>query len=382
MLRTRVSPSRFTPYQAVALVVIAALSTAAETAAAPPPPKPTPPSAPPSVLPIHSALPEDLRPQSTVLTSPAPPVTNVVLPSADGSEFITVPPFGQPQTSALIWPEEPPYAPPLSLRPSYVTPGAKQGSFQNALHRATYLPRLDETDGFGMTDVTQQLTFAVPPFLYGSPILISPAVTTHFLDGPATLDLPSRVYDFELEFRYMKQVTGRWGVDLSIAPSYYGDLENDNSDAWRLTGRAISAWAWTPTVKLVGGAWFLGREDIPVSPIFGAVWKPNDCWQFDILVPRPRIYHRFEAHDDVKNWIYLGGEFGGNSWAIDRAGGVADKFTYRDLRLVVGWERTKTCGLNARVELGWVFDREIEYESGIAGFNPSDTFMLRGELNH
>lgn len=305
-----------------------------------------------------------------------------VLPSADGPEFITVPPLGQPQTSAPIWPEEPQPAPAFSLRPTIKHKDAKPGSLQGSLIRAAYLPRLGNAGGFGMTDVTKQFTFAVPPFFYGNPILITPSATVHFLDGPAPLDLPSRVHDFELEFRYMRQVTGRFGFDSAIAPAYYGDLHNDSSDAWRLTGRFIGAWDWSPTVKLVGGAWFLGREDIPVSPVVGAVWKPNDYWQVDAIVPRPRVYYRFEAHEKVKNWIYLGGEFGGNSWAIDRAGGVPDKFTYSDLRLVVGWERTKTLGLNARVELGWVFDRKIEYASGIAGFNPDNTLMLRGELSY
>lgn len=357
-------------------VVATVLLTAASVTAAPPPKQAAPPAPPPAALPVHSALPEDVKP-----ADPAPRVSNI-LPSADGPEFITVPPLGQPQTSAPIWPEEPQPAPPFSWRPTIVHKNAKSGSFQGSLSRATYLPRLDNAGGFGMTDLAQQLTFAVPPFFYGSPILITPASTVHFLDGPATLDLPSRVYDFELEFRYMRQITGRWGIDTAIAPAYYGDLQNDSRDAWRLTGRFISAWDWSPTIKLVGGAWFLGREDIPVSPIFGGIWKPNDCWQVDAIFPRPRVYYRFEAHDEVKNWIYIGGEFGGNSWAIDRAGGVPDKFTYSDLRLVVGWEHTKTRSLNGRLELGWVFDRKIEYVSGIPGFDPSDTLMLRGEMSY
>lgn len=370
------------PFAQAALLALLGMSMTVSTAAAAPPPKPPPPpSPPPAALPVHSALPEEARPANPAPAESAPRVSQNV-PSAEGPEFITVPPFGEPQTSAKIWPEEPQPAPAFSWRPTIVHKDARQGSWQGGLFRTTYLPRFDGAGGFGITTITKQSTFAVPPFFYGNPILITPSIGVNYLDGPASLDLPSRLHDFELEFRYMRQVTGRFGFDSAIAPAYFGDLKNDSSDAWRLTGRFIAAWDWSPTLKFVGGAWFLGREDIPVSPIFGGVWKPNDCWQVDAVFPRPRVYYRFEAHDDVKNWIYVGGEFGGNSWAIDRAGGVPDKVTYRDLRLVVGWERTKKLGLNGRLELGWVFDREIEYVSNIAKFYPDDTLMLRGELSY
>lgn len=302
-------------------------------------------------------------------------------PPAEGKqELVPLPPYAVPQPSGPTLLAEPPPAPLFSLRPTYIPPGAKSGIFQQSLGRATYLPRFG-ADGFGMTSLSHQFTFALPPFIKGSPILFTPTFTAHFTDGPGQAPVPSELRDYELEFRYLKQATPRLGIDLAIAPSYFGDLNNDSSDAWRITGRALAAWNWTETVQVVVGGLYLGRSDFLAVPVGGIIWKPSENRRFDILVPRPRAYLRTYVNGELEHWVYVGGEFGGNTWAIDRPGDIPDKMTYADLRLLVGWERKTPHGLNARFELGWVFDRSIEFSSGYPGFDPADTLMLRGETS-
>ena len=335
---------------------------------------------PPTAIVTHSALPEDVRPD----VAPAR-LSRLRLPAVDDGSGPRIAPTGYELPTPDEWParlEPPPPAPPLSWRPTYVPPGAKSGALQQALLRATYLPRLENDSGFGMTDVVKQFTFALPPFVYGSPILVTPGLTMHFLDGPGSLDLPNDVHTIELEFRYLKQLGPRWGIDVAAAPSYYGDFANDSSDAWRVTGRALAAWDWTPTTKLVFGTVILGRDDFFAVPAVGAILTPAPEIRAELIIPRPRLKYRLADDGIAAHWAYLGGEFGGNTWAIDRTGGIADKFTYSDLRLVVGYERAAVRGLSARAEAGWVFDREIEYRSGIPGFSPADTFMLRGEVSY
>lgn len=337
-------------------------------------------TSPPTVIATHSALPEDARP----LAAPATLSRLRLPPSGDAGSFEIAPTGYEPPTPLrqTEFGEMPPPAPPLSLRPTCVPQGAKSGILQQSLLRATYLPRFDAGSGFGMTDVTKQFTLALPPFVYGSPILFTPSWTAHFLDGPATLELPNDVHTLEFEFRYLKQIAPRWGLDLAAAPSYYGDFANDSSDAWRVTGRALAAWDWSPTTKVVFGTLILGRDDYFAIPVVGAILTPAPEVRAELVIPRPRLKYRIRDDDVAAHWTYLGGEFGGNTWAIDRAGGIADKFTYSDLRLVVGYERVAVRGLSARAELGWVFNREIEYRSGIPGFSPTDTLLLRGELSY
>lgn len=305
----------------------------------------------------------------------------MVPPSAAQRDYVPNPPYATSPLGEAALPTMPPDDVPFfSLRPSFIPEGAKSGAFQQSLSRATYLPRIGD-DGFGMTSLNQQVTLALPPFISGSPILLTPSYTMHFLDGPGQIDVPPRLTDGELEFRYMKQATPRLGIDLAVAPSYFSDGNNTSSDAWRVTGRALGAWSVNERWQIVGGGVYTGRSDFPAVPVAGLIWKPNCNVRVEAVFPRPRAYFRPFVNGTVEHWFYLGGEYGGNTWAIDHAGGIPDKMTYADLRLLVGWERKAPGGWNGRLELGWVFDRSIEFTSGRPGFDPDDTLMLRGEFS-
>jgi hypothetical protein len=309
--------------------------------------------------------------------------TNVAMvpPSTNQRDYVPNPsyatsPLGAP-SAEFVPPQEVPF---FSWRPSYKHEGAKDGSFQQALGRMTYLPRIGD-DGFGITSLNQQATFALPPFISGSPFLLTPSYTMHFLDGPGPIDVPPKLMDAELEFRYMKQATPRLGIDLAVAPSFFSDGDNTSSDAWRVTGRALGAWALNDRWQIVGGGVYTGRSDFPAVPVAGFIWKPSCDVRVEALFPRPKAYWRPFVNGKIEHWFYVGGEYGGNTWAIDHPGGIPDKMTYSDLRLLVGWERKAPGGLNGRFELGWVFDRSIEFTSGRPGFDPDDTLMVRSEFS-
>ena len=70
-------------------------------------------------------------------------------------------------------------------------------------------------------------------------------------------------------------------------------------------------------------------------------------------------------------------DVGGGSYGIRRADGTADVATLSDLRLIVGLERKVAGGINARFETGWVFSRQVDYQSSTTDFMPGDTFMVR-----
>lgn len=355
------------------------------------------PLAPPIVtLPPHATIPtfaatkaaETQRAVTSNAESASAPglfasTTNVAMvpPSTSQRDYVPNPPYATSPLGAppaeFVPPQEIPF---FSWRPSYIPEGAKNGIFQQSLFRATYLPRIGD-DGFGMTSLNKQFTFALPPFISGSPILLTPRYTTHFLDGPGQIDVPPHLMDGELEFRYMKQATPRLGIDLAIAPSFFSDGHNMSSQAWRVTGRALGAWTVNERWQIVGGGVYTGRSDFPAVPAAGFIWKPSCDVRVEAVFPRPKAYWRPFVNGTIEHWFYVGGEYGGNTWAIDHEGGIPDKMTYADLRLLVGWERKSPGGLNGRLELGWVFDRSIEFTSGRPGFNPTDTLMLRGETS-
>jgi hypothetical protein len=77
------------------------------------------------------------------------------------------------------------------------------------------------------------------------------------------------------------------------------------------------------------------------------------------------------------NWFFVSGELGGGSFTIQRTGAVHDIVTLRDYRLMAGWEARGTKRHTCRIEAGWVFNRAVEYASGIGNYNPGDTAIIR-----
>ena len=85
--------------------------------------------------------------------------------------------------------------------PPAVPPAAPDGILQYMYFTGTWLPALGGGD-LGMSDLELGATFGFPMPTRESPLLVSPYFATHFLDGPAGPDLPPRVFDTSVQFRW------------------------------------------------------------------------------------------------------------------------------------------------------------------------------------
>lgn len=273
-------------------------------------------------------------------------------------------------------------APPNPDRP----PDARDGMFQKLTFQSTWLAGGSEVDSFGMTDLELSTVLAIPIPSREHPLILTPGFTTHYLDGPSVSDLPPRVYDAYLQFRWFRRFTPRLAMDLAVKPGVYSDFQRDTDEALRITGYGAAIYDWTPTTRVVLGVAYLDREDVGILPVGGIIWKPNDEWEFKLVAPRPeiarRVYWFGQFGEQVKDWLYVAGEFGGDTWAIERADGTPDTFTYRDFRVLLGLERKAIGTLDGWVEVGYVFGREIEYDSPTPDISPSDTFLLRAGVTY
>ena len=229
------------------------------------------------------------------------------------------------------------------IRPRPTCPAAPgRASFKSCSSRASWLPRNGD-EGFGFDTLELKTVLGLPCPTREYPLLITPGFAVHYLDGPAAVALPPQLYDAYLEFRWLGHVTPRLGYDVAVTPAVDSDFRQHSSQALRVTGHGIAAWTCSPTLTLVLGADYLDRTDVPLLPVAGLVWKPNDNAKFELVFPQPKISHRFYwngiVNQDIEDWIYIGGELGGGTWAIQRGDGANDVFSYRDLRVFLGVER-------------------------------------------
>jgi hypothetical protein len=295
------------------------------------------------------------------------------------AEILQVPP---PNSGAelLVTPEEELIEPPDPDRP----PDARDGMFQKLIFTYTWLAS-GGADGLGINDVELKTVLALPIPSRKWPLIVTPGFGVHYLDGTRVPDLPARLYDAYVQFRSFRRFSPRWAMDLSVTPGVYSDFEQSTDDALRITGHGAAIFDWTPTTRLVFGVAYLDRDDLRVLPVGGLIWKPNPDVEFNLVAPRPSIAHRLywegASTDEIQDWVYIAGEYGGGTWAIQRADGSNDRVTYGDYRAILGLERRHIGGLDAQLEIGYVFGRSLEYRSG-AEFDPTDTVMLRGGLTY
>ncbi len=82
-------------------------------------------------------------------------------------------------------------------------------------------------------------------------------------------------------------------------------------------------------------------------------------------------------------WWYVGGEYGGGAWTVERVANASDAIDYNDIRVILGLEWILQRGLRGHFEVAYVFDREIIFVGGPpANFKPDDTVMLRGGITY
>ncbi|REJ72459.1 MAG: hypothetical protein DWQ34_00395 [Planctomycetota bacterium] len=271
----------------------------------------------------------------------------------------------------------PGYAPPPTYAPPVmppVAPARPTGPFGWKSRKAslTHVFGGDDSLGISTLDVRGTMEFPSAPGLF-----VTPQFGLHLLDGPSATDLPARLYDGSLDFSIYRPVGDAWMLNLSIAPSLYTDGENLSSDALRIIGRFMAYYTVSPQLQWAGGIVYLDREDIPVLPAIGAIYKPRDDLRYELMFPKPRIAWRQYFTPTYEQWVYVTGELGGQSWAIERTTGLDDIASYRDLRFILGVERKMTTGRVCYFEFGYVFNREIEYDSGVGNMSLSDTGFLR-----
>ncbi len=256
----------------------------------------------------------------------------------------------------------------------------RDGLFQKLFFTGTWIPEFDD-DSLGITELETGIVFGVPFFRRTAPLLITPRFAVHYLDGPATPDLPPRLYDADITFRHLRKFgSGPWAMDAAVTLGHYSDFESSDADAFRVTGHALAVYETSRTSKWVFGAAYLNRRDLTVVPVVGFIHEPTPDLKYEAILSRPRVAWRLPAGE---RWAYLAAEYGGGIWSIKRPlSGTQDLLGYNDYRVMLGIERKINGGLNRHVEVGYVFGRELEFAIATPDVRLDDSLFIRGGLTY
>jgi len=262
-------------------------------------------------------------------------------------------------------------------------PSIKAGSFfQKLSFTTTHIVAANVPNDMEITELELFSSFAVPFPTTDHPLLINPSFETRFLEGPAMPDAPGTLYSAFVQFLWIPKLSNRWSAILGVEPGLYSDFETDG-DEFRLLGRGLLRYQHTPDrLEFVAGLLYLDRDDVPILPAGGVIWVPTVDWRLELLFPIPKIGYRYFTDGRRESWVYAAGEFGGDTWAVQRLSGADDRITLRDLRFSVGWERKLTGGAGAKLEIGYVFGRSFEYTSDDITIDLDDSVLLRASVSY
>jgi hypothetical protein len=277
---------------------------------------------------------------------------------------------------------------PIEVSPPADAPGQAQPFWRQGKVDYTWLPGLGAAP-LQINDFDLSTTVAVPVGGDRAPLTFTPGLGAHLWQGPGpgrvpgAPDLPAHLYDAYLEFGWRPRLARWLFADLAVTPGLYTDLKDFNAETFQLRGRGVAVVAFSPQFQLVGGALYVNRILTKVLPAGGLIWDPDEDTKLFAVFPQPKLARRVATAGPAQWWAYLGGEFGGGKWSIERGNGQVDAVDYTDWRILLGLECLNNPGLKGHVEAGYVFNRAVRIRGNTSDhpdFEPSPTWMVRAGL--
>ena len=262
--------------------------------------------------------------------------------------------------------------------------------------RNDYIPRLLETPRYrhtwvqgnngnelGLNEVELATTMNFPNWLNSTqPLRLTPGFTFLFWDGPDTgvtgFDLPSRTYSAFLAADFISNPNQVAGFETNLTVGVYSDFDNLSSDSLRITGVGLGWYRINSYMVGKLGVEYFDRIDLKLLPAVGVFLSPNQDLRLDVYFPRPKLAHRLPNWRNLEVWGYVGAEYGGGSWAIERTSGLDDQVDINDVRAFIGAEWLGPRGRTGLAEFGYLFEREMIYRSQPnLGLDLQDAVMFR-----
>jgi hypothetical protein len=254
----------------------------------------------------------------------------------------------------------------------------KRQALQSASVSGGYMGDVGGGGGLSSSYLDLSIGSGIPLGSFDNILGVTPRFRVDWIDADASIDVPSTVYQFELQFFYRRPICDRLSAMMIFSPSVRSDLSTSD-DAFRVFALGLLNWECIPDrLTLSGGAVYLGRADIPVLPAIGVLWTPNRLTRLDLRFPTSRLSRRL-AKDGGRSetWAYVSAGLGGNTWAVTRDSLTTDEVSLRDFSLRMGIERVVDGGGGCFADVGYAFGRRLEYESDDSEVKLDDAVLFR-----
>jgi hypothetical protein len=203
---------------------------------------------------------------------------------------------------------------------------------------------------------------------------ITGSIQHHFLSGPKSVDLPSRLHDFILGYQHRGNY-GAFSFDCAASVGVFSDFQGSAREGFRFPAHAVGIIHASHRADLVFGVDYLDRDDYKIVPVIGVSYHDLNfaSLRYDLVFPRPRIDYTI----DESQRVYLAGRLGGGTWDFENPDGSGDVMNYRDFRLLTGYEQRYLNGSRHAIELGYVFGRQLTLRESAEESDFRNAFIIR-----
>jgi hypothetical protein len=178
-----------------------------------------------------------------------------------------------------------------------------------------------------------------------------------------------------LGYQLHKKLSDQFSYDLFTSVGAYSDFEGSARKGIRFPSHAVGMFHVNHSVDFVFGVDYLDRDDIAVLPVIGVSLRDVFVHglRMDLVFPRPRIDYMLS--DQVR--IYLAGLMSGGTWQVEFPDSSSPVMTYRDYRLLLGFESADKDGSLSAWEFGYVFGRRLDFRDQPGDTHFDDAFVIQ-----
>lgn len=261
----------------------------------------------------------------------------------------------------------------------------KELNFQSLMRprfslNSTWIPG----SGFGLSHHQLRMNVPTYPFFGPPPPMVNIGFAFTNLAPARSFSLPDELFEYSVGASWIRPINDRWMIRAMAGVALATDHQNTSHSAWQFRGGMFAVFEPNEQWQWVVGAIAIGREDLPVLPAVGVIWRPKPELKIDLTMPKPRVSMLLSESESRQQWGYVGMGIGGGTWGYQRVNQTADQLTYGDWRVVAGWESVPrpvtgerfTVGSQLNVEVGYVFSRDLEFDAGLRNISLPDALML------
>ncbi|MFO0917911.1 MAG: hypothetical protein U0872_06295 [Planctomycetaceae bacterium] len=199
----------------------------------------------------------------------------------------------------------------------------------------------------------------------------------YYWSGPMQPNLPGQVDRLSLDMEAALLGHGPVNTTIGFHPQIVMDPEDHlTKNAFNFDGRIVNTHRLSDEWLLVYGVAFWDRVNVLVIPEVGAVWMPDDRWEFRLLFPRSQFSYRLGELNGGQTWITSVVEYVVQAYQVKMPGAGDDRIQLQDWRASVGlrqdYER-----ISWEFDAGVVFDRNIKFRDDVSEFDIDPTGLLR-----